>query len=58
MRTFTCDSCNGTLSFKSDTCLACGQKIGFRSDAMTMCTAAAATAIGLRPCRYRVEFGV
>ena len=57
MRTFICDSCNGTLYFENDICLACGQKVGFRPSEMTMCTAAAATAAGLRRCRNWTEYG-
>jgi len=57
MRTFTCDSCNGSLYFENDTCLACGQKVGFRPAEMTMCTVAAATAAGLHPCRNWTQYG-
>jgi hypothetical protein len=57
MRTFTCDSCAGTLYFENDTCLACGRKVGFRHDNMTMLTIAAATAGGMHPCRNWTEYG-
>lgn len=57
MRTFTCDSCGGTLYFENDTCLACGQSVGFRSDQMMMCTVARATSLGMRQCRNWVERG-
>jgi hypothetical protein len=56
MRTFTCDSCNGTLYFENDTCLTCGQKVGFRPDEMAMCTIAAARAAGMRECRNWSEY--
>jgi hypothetical protein len=56
MRTFSCDSCGGTLFFENDTCLACGQQVGFRPDELAMCTVAKAAAGAFRQCRNWTEY--